>query len=1072
MTNDSLVISGIFELMGGPAAVQSDLSELVSAAGVGATFRLLTPDSGGSAAGTAMTWDLGAPQPTTDIVQSLLLDGERPFGVRASNRTITLPILIRAPDFVTLAAARELLMQAVDMQTWELAWTPGSTGLSQVFDCFRALPTVYSYGFMPGQLQPISVITLAFQALPYGRTDPTGLQNLAFASPLVGGVAAPPAAVVIDNFSVAPTGTNFSQSSTQFVVGPHSAKYTAPAPVYPYQAAVTGRTGLSLNITGLPSLSVWLGVSWDTAHYTPLTATHVITLRWTLTDNSGHKLTFSRQMQKVPWSNNPAVPKWTRVTAAIPQGNASFNYNLLSAYSVRITNWAGGGTTSLVQSNIWLDDVVANPPSLASPASLRGITYTLMGVMGTARSPFTAQFQLPQSGVVTQQLTGTGVWWPPVGVTAVKAECTGAGGSGGARTTTGFGGGGGGGEYAMEPSLTVVPGTPVPFSCGSPGQSGASQVVVTFSQAGTGSWTCPAGVTTVLAECWGGGATGAAGGGGGGGGEYAAEPSLAVTPGKVYQFTVGRGGTLLPGLGSGGSSAFPGDSVTVVGHNGLIEKGGGTIGGAGGTGSSNTTHHNGGTGGASPSYGGGGGGSSGYSGGAGTTGSAGSGFTGGAGGVGPGGDGGAGASAPGFPVTGVSPGGGGGGGYNDTITGGNFPGANGAPGQVQLTYTVAAGSPVAGGNTTFGSAGTTGTIVTAHGGSSAALNSATGAAGGTGSGNNTVFHGGAGFTASGAGGGGGGSGGSAAVGTAATSSTGSQAVEGGGKGGNGAAVANTNGLAASPPGGGGGGSDSTGNVTAGGNGGGGSIIVSHSPPLAPFGTLIAHRPGLNAPQSLNPCVAIANTADPPMGVTQYSVPSLISGQNALFNGTYTVIAVAYSWDTPANPRQVAVTVNQFEYAGGNSYPLTVTRTFTPATDITNGIVMMGELTLPVKDIDPSSTSAYFTVTISDTDQNDQFLDILFLDTQGQTVIVNVPFGNTYSNFYLDEPTADRDLGYILGSDLDRSQAVSVLDAAIVSGGPFYLLPGDNLFFAYSPSGAPSLGVTYSPRWFLDRLILC
>ena len=34
-----------------------------------------------------------------------------------------------------------------------------------------------------------------------------------------------------------------------------------------------------------------------------------------------------------------------------------------------------------------------------------------------------------------------------------------------------------------------------------------------------------------------------------------------------------------------------------------------------------------------------------------------------------------------------------------------------------------------------------------------------------------------------------------------------------------------------------------------------------------------------------------------------------------------------------------------------------------------------------------------------------------------------------------------DQGRIMGSDLDRSQAISVLDSCIVSGGPFYLYPG-------------------------------
>jgi hypothetical protein len=169
-----------------------------------------------------------------------------------------------------------------------------------------------------------------------------------------------------------------------------------------------------------------------------------------------------------------------------------------------------------------------------------------------------------------------------------------------------------------------------------------------------------------------------------------------------------------------------------------------------------------------------------------------------------------------------------------------------------------------------------------------------------------------------------------------------------------------------------------------------------------------------------------------------------------------------------------VTVTQYEYysgAGDPAYQLAVTRTFTPATDISNGICIMGELTLPVKLVDPSNTSSFFTVSITDTDQNDQFLDVLFLDSQGSTVLVNLPPGaSSYVNMFIDEPTADRDLGLILGSDLDRSQAVSVMDAAIISGSPFYILPGDNTFLAYTTAGAPNLGVSYLNRWYLERLV--
>jgi hypothetical protein len=1078
---DSLIIGGLFELLQG--GIPSVIPELQNAAGQGTVFQLLAPPGGGSGSAVSfgLSYDLGAPQPTQDIVQSLLLDGERPFGFRASNRQIILPVKITAPDFTTMAAARELLMQVVDQQTWTLTWTPASTGLPLEFDCFRALPTVISYGFLNNRF-PITVVTLTFQALPYGRSDiSTGLQQVAFSSPLLGGLAAPGPPVVLDTFA-AVSGANWSQSTTKFVTGPNSAHWTPPAGAFPSGALCSyTRTGLaSLNITGLPVLSVWLGQSYDTAHFAPAPAmVDNITLAWTLTDNGSHTISFSRTYPKTRWSNSAANPAFTRITANIPQNVAGFNYAAITGYTVRISNYTNKGAPVLVRQHAWLDNVTANPPSLAVAASQRGVTYTIMGTPGTARTPFSAQFQLPQSGSVQSELTGSGVWWPPLGVTAVQAECIGAGGAGGSRSTAGLGGGGGGGEYAREPALTVAAGTPVPYVCGLGGSPGDTQHVVVFTTPGAGSWTVPPGVTAVKAECWGAGAGGAPGGGGGGGGEYAAEAALTVVAGAKVPFTVGAGGSGgagLPGYGTvqqrtGTSSVFGSAATTttvVTAHGGLTGLLGGTTGGAGGTGSANGTHFAGGAGGTAPNTGGGGGGGSGGTAGAGSAGGNGSGAAGGTGAsaVTGGGAGGAGAPAPGFPGAGATPGGGGGGGYSTTT---NAAGGSGSGGQVRLTYIVAAGNPVAGASTTFGSAPTTGTVVTAHGGASAALNSATGAAGGTGSANSAHFGGGAGWTTTALGGGGGGSGGFASAGTAATSQAGAPAVTGGGKGASGAAAIDTGGQSGAPPGGGGGGSDMSTAAQSGGSGGNGAIFLTWTPPLQAFGTLIAHRPGRDAPENLNPCVPVLSTSDPPDG-RQYTVPQVISGVSSLFRGTYSVLLMNYVWDSPTVPRQITVTVYQYEYVGGPAWTAQLTRTLTPATDIVNGLVVMGELTLPVKDMDPSNTSGYYAIGINDSDQLDQFLDVLLLDVQGETVIINIPPGNSYTNFFIDEPSSDRDLGRIMGSDLDRSQAISVLDSCIVSGGPFYLTPGDNTFLAYCPQGAPNLGVTYLPRWYSDRTV--
>ena len=103
----------------------------------------------------------------------------------------------------------------------------------------------------------------------------------------------------------------------------------------------------------------------------------------------------------------------------------------------------------------------------------------------------------------------------------------------------------------------------------------------------SGTWTCPAGVTSVQVEAWGGGGGGAGAGGsgnlytggGGAGGNYARNTSVTVVPGTVYTVAVGAGGA------AGGTS---GTAVNVTTSNGGTSSFGtflyasGGVGGAGG----------------------------------------------------------------------------------------------------------------------------------------------------------------------------------------------------------------------------------------------------------------------------------------------------------------------------------------------------------------------------------------------------------------------------------------------------------------------------------------------------------
>ena len=213
----------------------------------------------------------------------------------------------------------------------------------------------------------------------------------------------------------------------------------------------------------------------------------------------------------------------------------------------------------------------------------------------------------------------------------------------------------------------------------------------TFTAAGSGTWTAPAGITSIAIECWGGGGGGGSdltsiigGGGGGGGGAYARVNTFAVIPGNSYPYVVGAGGSTDM---AGGASSFNGTTCVAAGG-GAGGTGSPGAGGAGGAAASSTGDivFAGGSGSIGLGISGGGGGGSAGSASAGT--SVVSSITGAAvvTGGGPGGNGGA--SAAGFPPA-AGPGGGGGGGeYIGSGSGGIRSGGAGYAGQIRITMKV------------------------------------------------------------------------------------------------------------------------------------------------------------------------------------------------------------------------------------------------------------------------------------------------------------------------------------------------------------------------------------------------
>jgi hypothetical protein len=194
--------------------------------------------------------------------------------------------------------------------------------------------------------------------------------------------------------------------------------------------------------------------------------------------------------------------------------------------------------------------------------------------------------------------------------------------------------------------------------------SGLGQVQTqTFTSSGT--FTVPAGVTSLTVECWGAGGAGGGsnsnnrGGSGGGGGGYTTA-LLTVTPGQSIPFVVGDGGTGV--VGGTGNSGTTTSFLTLIANGGAGGEFNRGAAGSGGTASGGTTNITGSNGIVGTSLGGDGG----------------NGANGGAGGTG---------ISNGTGGNGTSPGGGGGGGERGG--GSNYAGGNGGSGQITISYCVA-----------------------------------------------------------------------------------------------------------------------------------------------------------------------------------------------------------------------------------------------------------------------------------------------------------------------------------------------------------------------------------------------
>lgn len=448
---DSLMIANVIELMmGDDGPVYSTLPNLEN------TIFALNDQQD--------TYSLGAPQPTVDILASLITDGERPQGRRASNRTLSIPVAIISDTRDNLALARETLFALVDQERWTLSYTRDSSGTGPlILDCWRAEPTTIAY--IPTEEQQfVSEVVLNFEALPYGRSDIPN--TITFASP-AGGTTPPPPAIILDNFTIQAPGQIAPWTQTLGLYG-DGAQSTVPSgelATAVYTSMLLGGLDFTTGGTGLNNvINFWAGFASQKYYSKWANHSSEMTFTVSLYDNTGKTVSASTH-KKVSQNSNLASPAWTNVSIRMPTSNTRFNYSNVTGYTISAYNYTSKGQTYLKDSVMTLDSMFAVSPSSSVTAVTRGAVYKLNGVEGSVHAPVSfAITQQPSTSILSNTFTGTGptVFQAPAGVDALAVSAIGPGGPGAATTAAAGMGGGGGAEYAMKSLVPVTPGTVYP----------------------------------------------------------------------------------------------------------------------------------------------------------------------------------------------------------------------------------------------------------------------------------------------------------------------------------------------------------------------------------------------------------------------------------------------------------------------------------------------------------------------------------------------------------------------------------------------------------------------------------
>lgn len=184
-----------------------------------------------------------------------------------------------------------------------------------------------------------------------------------------------------------------------------------------------------------------------------------------------------------------------------------------------------------------------------------------------------------------------------------------------------------------------------------------------------------------------------------------------------------------------------------------------------------------------------------------------------------------------------------------------------------------------------------------------------------------------------------------------------------------------------------------------------------------------------------------------------------------WDGTYSVVlAIAALVGLATQSRTTTVTITQT--TGSAVDTVTASRTYTPNEIGNADYLYLNRVTLPIRNIPPDNVGVNWTISITNNvggGAYDSFTDLLFIDTQGQTVAwQNIP-ANTH--VFIDEPDPVLvNHGKVLAGSSHAVAGSIMGQVSVLSGEPLCLDPGENKLLAHCVDGAGTLTLNYSPRW--------